>query len=112
MDLELLKSGKNHDSKYHKLSVGEYIEVSYKSNLVAEFDYFNDSHLFVGYDYTEDLHIDENHYLVDLEDEYRIDGVFNPKNLLDLLNEWSERFPELHISGRTFLEERIDNETI
>ena len=112
MDLNQLKTAENYNSKYDKQSSGEYIEVSYEGELVAEFEYFEDSKLFMGFDYTEDLDGDENHYLADLEDEYRINKVFNPKNLLDMLNEWKQRFPELTISGRTLLEERIDNETI
>lgn len=107
-----LKSSENYKGKVEKLSKGEYIEVSYNGRLLAEFEYSDAGGVFIGCDYTEDFDDDENHLIGDLQDEYRINDFFKPGSLLDMLEEWKEKFPQLSITGRTLLEERIDSGTM
>lgn len=112
MKLFALKSSENYEDKVEKLSKGEYVEVSYNRELLAEFEYFDNKGMFIGCDYTEDFDYGENHFIADLQDEYRINDFFKPTILLDMLEEWKEKFPQLSITGRTLLEERLDDGTI
>lgn len=108
MELEYYKKSED----YEKLLNGEYLKVTCKGELIAEFEYFNDKGLFVGYDGTENFEGGENTCVNDLQDEYRINEVFKPKDLFEMLKNWKKKFPELVISGRTLLEKRIDNGTL
>lgn len=101
----------NKEKNYEKLSNGEYLEVTYKGKVVAEFEYLDDKALFIGVDYTEDFFMNDS-YIDDLQDGYIIDDFFKPRSLFNMLNEWKEEFPEMIIIGRTLLEKRIDEGTL
>lgn len=108
MELTYSKIAEN----FEKLSNGEYLEVTYKGKIVAEFEYLNDKELFIGVDYTEDFYSGENPDIDDLQDGYIIDKLFTPRSLYDMLNEWKDEFPGMAITGRTLLEKRIDEGSI
>ena len=99
------------EAVFEKLSNGEYLEVTYKSKTVAEFEYLKDKGVFLGVDYTENFYSNDS-YIDDLQDGYRIDELFTPRSLFDMLNEWKNEFPEMVIIGKTLLEKRIDEGTI
>ncbi|GEM_PF-4382076 len=99
------------EENFEKLSNGEYLEVTYKGKVVAEFEYLDDKGLFIGVDYTEDFYMADS-YIDDLQDGYIIDDFFTPTSLFKMLNEWKEEFPEMIIVGRTLLEKRIDEGTL